>query len=42
VNGLNANPEEQPPIVNYLLRHPWHIPNLFKRKIPADAEAKPV
>ncbi|MEJ2759617.1 MAG: hypothetical protein P8046_14145 [Anaerolineales bacterium] len=42
VNGLNAHPEEQPPIVNYLLRHPWHIPNLFKRNIPADAEAKPI
>ena len=42
VNGLNAHPEVQPPIVKYLLRHPWHIPNLFKRNIPVNAEAKPV
>lgn len=41
-NGLNANTEEHPPIVKYLLRHPWLIPNLIKRNIPADTEAKPV
>ncbi len=41
-NGINAHPEERPPIVNYLLRHPWHIPNLIKRNISADAEVKPV
>ena len=33
-NGLNAHPEEQPPIARYLLRHPWHIPSLIKRNIP--------
>ena len=38
-NGLNSHPEEQPPIVKYLLRHPWNIPNLLKRNIPADALA---
>ena len=41
-NGLNAHPEEQPPIVRYLLSHPWHIPNLIKRHIPANANAKTI
>lgn len=36
-NGLNSHPEEQPPIVKYLLRHPWNIPNLLKRNIPDNA-----
>lgn len=31
---LNAHPPKTPPIVNYLLRHPWHIPNFFSRNIP--------
>ena len=31
---LNANPPQMPPIVKYLLRHPWHIPNLLSRDIP--------
>jgi hypothetical protein len=39
---LNADPEEHPPIVKYLLKHPWHIPNLLKRNIPTDAKVKPV
>lgn len=38
---LNAHPQQPPPISKYLLRHPWHIPNLFKRNIPTNAEAKP-
>jgi len=31
---LNAHPPQSPPIGRYLLRHPWHIPNLFSREIP--------
>jgi len=41
-NELNAHPEEQPPIAKYLMRHPWHIPNLLKRNIPEDAKVKSV
>ena len=32
--ALSAEPEEKPPIVKYLLRHPWHIRNLFNREVP--------
>lgn len=31
---LNAEPAEKPPIVKYLLRHPWHVRNLFNREVP--------
>ena len=31
---LNGRLPQQPPIVRYLLRHPWHIPNLFSRDVP--------
>ena len=31
---LSARPEKTPPITRYLLRHPWHIPNLFAREVP--------
>jgi betaine reductase len=31
---LNAHPPQAPPISRYLLRHPWHIPNLFSRNVP--------
>jgi hypothetical protein len=31
---LNAYPPETPPIIKYLVKHPWHIPNLFSRNIP--------
>lgn len=31
---LNSHPPKQPPISKYLLRHPWHIPNLFSRDVP--------
>jgi hypothetical protein len=30
----SARPPKAPPISRYLLRHPWHIPNLFSREIP--------
>jgi hypothetical protein len=32
---LSARPPQAPPISRYLLRHPWHIPNLFSRNVPA-------
>ncbi len=32
---LNGSPPQPPPISRYLLRHPWHIPNLFSRDVPA-------
>ena len=31
---LSAKPPQTPPIVRYLLRHPWHIRNFFAREIP--------
>lgn len=31
---LNAHPKEDPPIVKYLLKHLWQLPNFFSRKIP--------
>lgn len=31
---LNAHPPQAPPITKYLLRRPWHIPNLLSRNIP--------
>jgi hypothetical protein len=37
---LSARPPKTPPIIRYLLRHPWHIPNLFSREIPS-AQARP-
>lgn len=38
---LNAHPSEAPPISRYLLRHPWHIPNLLSRNVPAPYAAEP-
>jgi hypothetical protein len=32
---LSARPPKTPPISHYLLRHPWLIPNLFSREVPA-------
>ena len=31
---LSAKPPQSPPIVKYLMRHPWHIPNFFARDVP--------
>ncbi|MEJ2711100.1 MAG: hypothetical protein P8074_26070 [Anaerolineales bacterium] len=31
---LSARPPKAPPIGKYLLRHPWHIPNLMRRNVP--------
>jgi len=32
---VEIEPPETPPIVRYLLRHPWHILNFYSRDIPA-------
>jgi D-proline reductase (dithiol) PrdB len=37
----NAHPPKAPPIARYLRRHPWHIPNLFSRDVPAEQRAAP-
>lgn len=35
---LNLKPPQTPPIVRYLMRHPWHISNFFARDIPESAQ----
>jgi hypothetical protein len=35
---LNAHPPKAPPISRYLRRHPWLLPRLFTRDVPAAAE----
>jgi hypothetical protein len=37
---LSARPPKTPPISKYLLRHPWQIPNLFSRQVPAPQQAE--
>jgi hypothetical protein len=39
---LSAKPPQTPPIVRYLMRHPWHIPNLFARDVPVSQRAEMV
>jgi hypothetical protein len=41
---LSSRPSKAPPISRYLLRHPWHIPNLLARDVPTPepAQAMPV
>jgi hypothetical protein len=39
---LSARPPKTPPISKYLLRHPWLIPNLFSRQVPASQQAERV
>ena len=39
---VSAHPPKVPPISKYLLRHPWHIPNLFARDVPAAHRVGPV
>ena len=34
-NVLAHEPPEAPPIVRYLLRHPWHISNFNSREVPS-------
>ena len=36
---LSARPQKAPPITRYLMRHPWHIPNLFSRSVPGARQA---
>jgi D-proline reductase (dithiol) PrdB len=38
---LSARPPKTPPISKYLLRHPWLIPNLLSREVPAQQQAVP-
>jgi hypothetical protein len=33
-----ARPPQAPPISKYLMRHPWHIPNLFSRDVPGGGQ----
>ena len=35
MDGLANEPPETPPIVRYLLRHPWHISNFYSREVPS-------
>lgn len=37
---LEIEPPEAPPIIGYLLRHPWHIPNFYNRDIPQKYQSK--
>lgn len=32
--SLNTHPSENPPIVKYVIKHPWHLPNLLRRDVP--------
>jgi len=32
--NLNTRPPKAPPIVKYLVRHPWHVPNLWRHEVP--------
>ena len=33
---LNAHAPETPPISKYLMKHPWQIPKLLSRSVPAE------
>jgi hypothetical protein len=35
---LKLEPPEAPPILGYLLRHPWHIRNFYARDVPKNYE----
>lgn len=34
-NQVQGHPQQEPPIVSYLKRHPWDLPKLIKREVPA-------
>ena len=34
-NQVQGHPQQEPPIVRYLKRHPWDLPRLIKRDVPA-------
>jgi hypothetical protein len=38
---LSAHPPKTPPISRYLMRHPWYLPNLLSREVPASQRAEP-
>lgn len=40
LNVLAHEPPEAPPIVRYLLRHPWHIANFYSREVPSRYQSK--
>jgi hypothetical protein len=42
VRRLSARPPKTPPISKYLLRHPWLVPNLLSRQVPASQQAQPM
>lgn len=33
-SDLEPHPDDSPPIAKYLVRHPWHVRSLLKRRIP--------
>lgn len=33
-SNLNTHPPASPPIVKYIRRHPWHLPNLWRHEVP--------
>ncbi len=32
---VDGHPPQEPPIVGYLKRHPWDVPRLLRRDVPA-------
>ncbi len=36
--NLNIDPPQTPPIAKYIVRHPWHLPNLMRREVPDSAK----
>jgi hypothetical protein len=34
-NKVHDHPVQEPPIVSYLKRHPWDLPRLLRRDVPA-------
>lgn len=35
MENMNLPPSENPPIAKYVVRHPWHLVNFFRRDVPA-------
>lgn len=33
---VQGHRHEPPPIVNYLIQHPWHLPRLLSRNVPRE------
>jgi hypothetical protein len=34
MTDLKISPPESPPITQYIVRHPWYLPNLLRREVP--------